>query len=511
MSKKIIFVGPSGAGKTTLRKLFFEGENSNKLLEYALEPTYGEESLILRLPGINEDIGIFDLAGQENERWLSTDEKSIFLETKVILVIIDITSSLDEIVNFIKKVLKVRNNLTPETMIYVLLHKIDLATPKRISEIKAGINAAFSAEKLIKFIFTSLKKKYFTQTFSYFIEIMKTCISDESSEESLMFNVIDESVKLVFLINEDIVLPRGNLHEKLNRPETLVKYLVESLALKGHLQIEIVNNQELVSLTDKGKDYFKNVLKSFSKSSFDKIQTELDLSELTAEKKLPPFLGAFIADKDGRTLIKIELFEDALEKYLITDAQHDPDTVPVDLDLIPMFVSALEKFSLELNIQDLSGFGLKGSNLGMHIFSYDKFTVTFFMNPNVNIEPVVHKIDNYFRNMFEEYQDDFDLSLTTGQIDQLFPLMDIGKKWLEELNDTYNNMIIKLEIYDLENAQELYNKIDDLFSRASVKYSLTLERIKKMKVNLMKAILENDYEELKKIAQITQDLSAKYT
>ena len=80
MSKKIIFVGPSGAGKTTLRKLFFEGENSTKLLEYALEPTYGEESLILRLPGIKEDIGIFDLAGQENERWLSTAENSIFME-----------------------------------------------------------------------------------------------------------------------------------------------------------------------------------------------------------------------------------------------------------------------------------------------------------------------------------------------------------------------------------------------------------------------------------------------
>ncbi len=177
-------MGPSGAGKTTLRKLFFEGENSNKLLEYALEPTYGEESLILRLPGINEDIGIFDLAGQENERWFNTEENSIFLETKVILVIIDITASLDKIVNFIKKVLEVRNNLTPETMIYVLLHKIDLVMPKRIIEIKAGITGAFPAEKLIKFIFTSLKKKYFTQTFSYFIEIMKTCISDDDSEES---------------------------------------------------------------------------------------------------------------------------------------------------------------------------------------------------------------------------------------------------------------------------------------------------------------------------------------
>ena len=80
MSKKIIFIGPSGAGKTTIRKIFFEGENSKKLLEYALEPTYGEESLILRLPGLNEDIGIFDLAGQENHRWLETNENEIFID-----------------------------------------------------------------------------------------------------------------------------------------------------------------------------------------------------------------------------------------------------------------------------------------------------------------------------------------------------------------------------------------------------------------------------------------------
>ena len=153
MSKKIIFVGPSGAGKTTLRKLFFEGENSNKLLEYALEPTYGEESLILRLPGINEDIGIFDLAGQENERWFSVDENSIFLDTKVILVIIDITAGLDEIITFIKRVIEVRNNLTPETMIYVLLHKIDLVSQKRIRDINAGIGGAFPVEKYIKFLF----------------------------------------------------------------------------------------------------------------------------------------------------------------------------------------------------------------------------------------------------------------------------------------------------------------------------------------------------------------------
>ena len=176
-----------------------------------------------------------------------------------------------------------------------------------------------------------------------------------------------------------------------------------------------------------------------------------------------------------------------------------------------MFISALEKFSLELNIKDLSGFSLKGSNLKMNIFGYEDFTVTFFMNPDINIDPVQNKIYNYFKNIFEEYEKDFENALTSGQIDGLFPIIDQGRKWLEDLNKSYEEMIINLEIFDTEHAKVLYSKMDELYKRVNIKFSMTLEKIKKLKVNLMKAIIENDIEELKKIAESTKDLSAKYT
>ena len=146
MSKKIIFVGPPNAGKTTLRKIFFEGEDRSKLLEFGLEPTHGQESVFLKL---SEDIGIFDLAGQENVRWLETEEKSIFDETKILIVVIDITSPIEDILNFAEKIIEIRNDLTPSSFIYLLLHKKDLITRDKLTDIKIKITNWLGREKSI--------------------------------------------------------------------------------------------------------------------------------------------------------------------------------------------------------------------------------------------------------------------------------------------------------------------------------------------------------------------------
>ena len=510
MSKKVILVGPSGAGKTTLRKIFFEGENASKLLEYTLEPTYGEESIILRLPGLNESVGVFDLAGQENHRWLETEDKSIFIDTKIIMVIIDTSHEVDLILDFIRRVIAIRNEITPDSFVYVLMHKIDLVVHKKIRDLRTGIKSSFPNEKSLKILFTSLKRQFIAQTFSYFIEILKKCLQDETHDDNLMFNIIDESVKLVNLINDEITITKKVLEEKLNRPSKLVEYLIESLIRKDHIERKIINNQEVLSLTDKGKTSIKEILKTFSADFLNETKNNGIVTESFYGEKKPSFIGAIVADKDGRTLLRLELFENALEKFILSSTNTDVDVVPVDIDLIPMFISALEKFSLELNIQDLNGFSLEGSNLQLKIFGYVNYTVSFFMNSDININPVQIKIYNYFKNMFEQNKDDFEESLTTGQIDNLFPLVDKSRKWLEDLNDYYENMIIKLETYDIEHAKILYNKMDDLYQRVNVKYSLALEKIKKLKVNLMQSIIEEDFDELRNIAEKVKELSANY-
>ncbi|MEJ2279364.1 MAG: hypothetical protein P8Y70_16730 [Candidatus Lokiarchaeota archaeon] len=99
--------GPPDSGKTTIKTVFFHFGNPIMLLKDPMDPTRGINSSIFSI--FDSELGIFDLAGQENKIWF-TQEKEIFNKSNVIICIFDVRSSLESIISFlIEKILVYMN------------------------------------------------------------------------------------------------------------------------------------------------------------------------------------------------------------------------------------------------------------------------------------------------------------------------------------------------------------------------------------------------------------------
>ena len=50
-----------------------------------------------------------------------------------------------------------------------------------------------------------------------------------------------------------------------------------------------------------------------------------------------PFLGCFIADKNGKTLFKYEIYDEALDYFIKMDYQEESRNKHFDIELIPIY------------------------------------------------------------------------------------------------------------------------------------------------------------------------------
>jgi len=498
MSKKIIFVGPPGAGKTTLRKIFFEGESRAQLLEYALEPTHGQESILLKL---SEDIGVFDLAGQENQRWFETEEKSIFCETKIIMIVIDITTPVKDIIDFGEKIINIRDELTPSSFIYLLIHKKDLITQDKINDIKLELIKKLGRKNLIKISFTSITKSYFLDTLSIFMEILKTCTSKLIENETIDLNILKNAIDLLFHIQQNVVIAKDDLIKKLSFSAQTLDQIIKILEKKNHINTSIIHDLPVYSLTQSGKKFFKIILKDFALEKF-KFESNF-IENVSAKKEFPPFIGFMIADRDGKTLVTTESHDGIFDEIF----HSENDEMIGDNELIPMFINALEKFSTEINIQNLSGFKLKGTNIKMQTFRFDLITITIFMSSDTNAKAYKDEIRVWFTHIYELNEKAFENSISTGDVTWFAELSAKGREWLKILNNNYTNNAINIDIFDYRQATNLYQKMDNIFQNYQIKSSVNLQKIKKLRNNLMYAFYNEDFGEIREIAEKVSNLN----
>jgi len=285
---KIILIGPPESGKTTITEVFFRNENPLKLINTSLDPTRGINSNLYSI--FNSQLGIHDLAGQENAYWFSSG-RSVFINADLIVCLFDVTSSVENITQFLMKVVNLRLKMEElsETQMFILLHKIDLVNSAYLSKKKRIIKDFFKSThqkgRKIRIFGTSIKKQYFYHTYQIMLGLLRIFFEQQEIKiEQSEFENLKTEMKLI--LNQKIL-------DNLKLKEILSVLKITEEELKFHLErLERLNfvhygsQNETIQFTQTS-NYFKKGLQNaiLSKGQieqtrgFELLYTFLSLTE----------------------------------------------------------------------------------------------------------------------------------------------------------------------------------------------------------------------------------------
>jgi GTPase SAR1 family protein len=184
--KKIIFIGPPSAGKTSVRLYFFENTPITEILKpLNVEPTMGINWFNYEL--YDTKLGIVDSSGQEIWSLLAEENGYLFIGADIVIFMFDVTQFNGsellrlEFMNYLKEIIARREVLEENYEIHVFVHKIDLVERDQQDKIKTEISGhifsvlkeKFSSDAQIKIHFTSLNPVLVDETYALLKKIIK--------------------------------------------------------------------------------------------------------------------------------------------------------------------------------------------------------------------------------------------------------------------------------------------------------------------------------------------------
>ncbi len=471
LAKKFVLVGPMEVGKSTLRKWLFEGDSAIRLLENPLEATHGIENYSYKL--LLNDIGVFDLAGQENEKWFN-EKLDVFNESDVIINVLDARFAPKIIAEKIDLALKVETQQAPKSHLFFLIHKIDLIDSTQLDKIKNTLK-----NKKVDIFYTSIKLEYLPSTIECFVEILKK--SGLEWESKFDFDLVKLNTNLFHILHEKKVMSLKKLEDHLKIEKSTLEALIHPYVEAELLNTQNVEKEVLVYLLEKGEIFYKKILKTFEDIEFKDLP-----AVITDVDSIENYLyGIIISDINGKTLLSIETAPNSLDRAL-----NATNNEQFDIELIGMFLNALQKFSQEINVQKLSNFRVQGANLKITSISRKDLTLTLFTAPDVETGNIKEDFDNLFNSFLSKYESYIPQFNKTGNVSPFI-------KWIPEAKENMNNIIEKYKetitqsaSFDKENAQKMYaylNKVDD--KNFDVEKQLQLRNLK---VKLLETMIAED-------------------
>ncbi len=254
--------------------------NPSYLLKTPLEPSRGSNSDVYSLFDLT--LGVFDLAGQENENWFNKD-KNIFNQANMVISVLDINNYLKDLLSFFESLSEIygARNLN-NCQLIILLHKIDIIDPLYLHHKMKVISDYIDNELHIipkpKIYTTSIAKDFFFQTYNEIMEIIMEVFENKSA---FMNNpgIQDYRLDLEIIMQYDISkkIRISDLFHDLKLPQDKANFHLRRLEKLGF--IKFLDTIQEFQLTEKA-DFFKNGLEKEDekKSKMNKILESLYIS-----------------------------------------------------------------------------------------------------------------------------------------------------------------------------------------------------------------------------------------
>ncbi len=274
MATKVILIGKPSMGKTTIKKVVFEGENPNELVLFPLEATIGTKYSVHEFMDIK--ISLVDTPGQSMPILLEDEDKQtqIFEDTNIIIYIFDYAiwiTKPQEIVEDIKKIYKI-NESKYRAKIYLYLHKIDLIDQKirsKLNFLKTQITNKLTLPVELPIYFTSLHPDLIYSIYNALSDTLSGFSPEISKLKDIVNQIIIDLSRTICLItnqgNNIIIQEMTNdfdisllhqLHEKIN-------YLSHSFeatsSIDNNLNLIDLGSKVLYLIIDNISDFHSNL------------------------------------------------------------------------------------------------------------------------------------------------------------------------------------------------------------------------------------------------------------
>jgi len=208
---KVSLVGKPSMGKTTIKKVVFEGEDPSELVLFPLEATIGIKYSVHQF--MDSKVSLIDAPGQSLPIILQDEQKQLlaFGDASAIIYVFDYPtwiSDSQDIIDDVRKIYEINKKHEFGAKIILFLHKIDLIIKKKIgtllSFIRKQIIKQLALPEEVPLYFTSLHPNLIYTTYNAISNTISNFSENTSDlKENIKVQLKNSSKTSCFVTNQD--------------------------------------------------------------------------------------------------------------------------------------------------------------------------------------------------------------------------------------------------------------------------------------------------------------------